>query len=99
MNLASPSRRPTWAGDTILSSLPESLLSFVEDQLSNNEVSSEEELVDQFIVNGLSGEQARHALTYRDRYRCNIYQTGFTPIRNPGAVLRFDPHTGNFEPE
>ncbi|MGR0116434.1 hypothetical protein [Ralstonia pseudosolanacearum] len=85
--------------DTVLSSLPESLLTFVEDQLSNNEVASDEELADQFIVNGLSGEQARHALTYRDRYRCTIYQTGFTPLRNPGVVLRFNLHTGNFEPE
>ncbi|QVX42031.1 hypothetical protein J4H89_23555 (plasmid) [Ralstonia solanacearum] len=85
--------------DTVLSSLPASLLFFVEDQLSNNEVSSDEELVDQFIINGLSGEQARRAVTYRDRYRCNIYPTGFTPIWNPGVVLRLNPHTGHFEPE
>ncbi|MBY4673891.1 hypothetical protein K6W12_24980 [Burkholderia multivorans] len=85
--------------DIILASLTASLLVFVEDQLSNNEVSSDEELLDLFIVNGLTGEQALQALTYRNRYLCSIYRTGFTPIRNPGVVLRYNPHTRDFEPE
>jgi len=49
--------------DPILASLPASLLSFVEDQLSNNDVSPDEELLDHFIANGLTDEQARQALT------------------------------------
>ncbi|OWJ93201.1 hypothetical protein B6S59_17370 [Pseudomonas sp. A46] len=85
--------------DAILAALPESLLVFVEDQLSNNEVSSDEELLEHFIASGLSGEQARHALTYRDRYRRDIYLQGFTPIRTPDAALRFNPHTRDFEPD
>ena len=36
--------------DAILASLPTSLRRLVEDQLSNNEVSSDEELLDHFIA-------------------------------------------------
>lgn len=85
--------------DSLLAALPESLLVFVEDQLSNNDVSSDEELQEHFIACGLSEEQARHALTYRDRYRRDIYLQGFTPIRTPDAALRFNPHTRDFEPD
>lgn len=85
--------------DPILAALPVSLLSFVEDQLSNNDVSPDEELLEHFIANGLTEEQACQALTYRGRYRCNLYRTGFTPIRNPGVVLRFSPHARDFEAE
>jgi hypothetical protein len=52
--------------DTILSSLSVSLLAFVEDQLSNNDVSSDDELLEHFVASGLTEVQARHALTYRD---------------------------------
>lgn len=85
--------------DPILAPLPASLLSFVEDQLSNNEVCSDEELLDHFIANGLTDEQARQALTYRDRYSANIYLDGFTPICKAGEALRFNPHTRQFEPD
>ena len=40
--------------DTILSSLPPELLRFVEDQLTNNEVSDDEELREHFIANRLT---------------------------------------------
>ncbi|WP_175687253.1 hypothetical protein [Burkholderia multivorans] len=85
--------------DTILSTLSASLLAFVEDQLSNDENSPDDELLDHFIANGLTEEQARQALTYRSRYLCNIYETGFTPISNPGVVLRYNPHKRDVEPE
>ncbi len=85
--------------DILLATLPESLLRFVEDQLSNNDVSPDDELLDHFIANGLTDEQARQALTYRDRYSANIYLDGFTPIRKAGEALRLNPHTRQFEPD
>ena len=84
--------------DPILASLPASLLRFVEDQLSNNEVSSDEELLDDFISNGLTEAQARQALTYRDQYLVNIYLDGFTPILKGAQALRYNPHCRQFEP-
>ncbi len=85
--------------DAILASLPDSLLRFVEDQLTNNEVSSDEELFDHFVSNGLTEEQARQALTYRDRYLGNLYLDGFTPICKADDALRFNPYTRQFEPD
>ncbi|HEV2680824.1 MAG TPA: hypothetical protein VGV14_10030 [Rhodanobacter sp.] len=85
--------------DPILASLPMSLLAYVEGQLSNDEVSSDEEMLDYFVVNGLTDVQARQALTYRGRYLRNLYRTGFTPISNPGVVLRYNPHKRDFETE
>ncbi|MGY6272929.1 hypothetical protein ACXIUT_24910 [Achromobacter denitrificans] len=85
--------------DAILASLSISMLAYVEGQLSNDEISSDEEMVDYFVTNGLTKEQARLAVTYRDRYLCNIYETGFTPISNPGVVLRYNPYKRDVEPE
>ncbi len=82
--------------DPILASLPASLLSFVEDQLSNNDVSPDEELLDHFIANCLTDEQARQALTYRDSYSANIY---LAPIRKADEALRFNPATRQFKPD
>ncbi|MBS7560139.1 hypothetical protein KHO49_17510 [Pseudomonas sp. RC4D1] len=81
------------------SPLTQSQLIYVEDQLSNNEASSDEELIQSFIAEGLSEEQAKSALTYRLRYLSNIYRHDRTPIRSPKSVLRFNPHSGLFEPE
>ncbi len=66
--------------DPILAALPPSLLAFVEERLSNDEVSSGEEMLEHFIDSGLTEQQARQALTYRDRYLNNLYLKGFTPI-------------------
>lgn len=85
--------------DPILAALPPSLLKLVEGSLSNDEVSSDEEMLGYFIDNGLTEEQARQALTYRDRYLNNIYLDGFTPITAADAPLRFNPHTRQFEPD
>jgi hypothetical protein len=82
-----------------LPSLPDDLLRMVEDQLSNDESSDDEEMIAFFVEKGLTGEQAAQALTYRQRYLINIYRNGFTPIRNHGVILRFNPSAGDFEPE
>ena len=84
---------------TISRPLSPSQIAFVEDELSNNEVSSDEELYALFLAEGLSEPQARQALTYRDRYLGNIYLDGFTPLTAAAMPLRFDPHTGQFKPE
>ena len=85
--------------DTILTSLPVSLLRLVEDQLSNDEVSSDEELLDYFISNGLTEVQARQALTYRNQYLINIYLDGFSPILKGAQALRYNPYSRQYEPE
>lgn len=85
--------------DTILASLPMSLLRLVEDQLSNNEVSSDEELLNYFISNGLTEVQSRQALTYRNQYLTNIYLDGFSPILKGTQALRYNPYRRQFEPE
>lgn len=83
--------------DPILAALPPSLLAFVEGQLSNNEGSSDEEMLELFISNGLTEKQAQQALTYRDQYLNNIYLNGFTPIIAADKALHFNPHTRQFE--
>lgn len=85
-------------GDLMLASLPATLLAFVEDQLSNNEVSSDEELIEHFLGNGLTEAEARQALTYRGRYLSRVYLEGVTPIRKGRGALRFDPHSRQFVP-
>ncbi|AAM37093.1 hypothetical protein GUF72_06525 [Xanthomonas citri pv. citri] len=84
--------------DAILAALSPSLLALVEGSLSNDEVSGDEEMREHFIRHGLTEEQARQALTYRDQYLRHIYLEGFTPITSAKEVLRFDPHTRRFLP-
>lgn len=52
-----------------------------------------------FISDGLTEDQARRALTYRDQYLNNIYLDGFTPITAVDEALHFNPHTRQFEPD
>ena len=85
--------------DLILAALSPSLLALVEGSLSNDEVSSDEEILEYFISSGLTEEQARQALTYRDQYLNNIYLDGFTPITSVDEALHFNPHTRQFEPD
>lgn len=85
--------------DPILAALPPSLLKLVEGSLSNDEVSSDEEMLEYFISNGLTEAQARQALTHRDQYLDNIYLEGFTPITSVDEALHFNPHTRQFEPD
>ena len=55
-------------------------VAWVEERLSNDEVSSDEELVGYFVTNGLSMDQARAILTYRQDYLLNIYWIGEGPL-------------------
>lgn len=84
--------------DPILAALPPSLLTFVEGQLSNDEASSDEEMLEHFIHNGLTQPQAEQALTYRNLYLNNIYMFGQTPIRVGNQARRFSPHSRWIEP-
>lgn len=85
--------------DAMLSNLSKAVLWFIEDQLSNNEVSDDDELKVCFIQEGLSPEQADQALSYRQRYLNNIYVNGLTPIRQGAAAQRYNPKTRQIEPE
>jgi len=85
--------------DPILAALPASLLRLVEDQLSNNDVSSDDEPLDHFISDGLTEEQARQALTYPDQCFVNLLLDGFTPIHKGSEALRFNPYSRQFEPD
>lgn len=85
------------AVDPFLSSLSDEVLRLVEDQLSNNDVASDEELHAHFIAKGLTDVQATRALHYRSHYLQTIYLEGHTPIRKGKQAIRFDPHRRQFE--
>ena len=55
-------------------------VTWVEDQLSNDEVSSDEDLQEYFVSNGLSIPQARDVVTHRQDYLLNIYRIGEGPL-------------------
>lgn len=79
--------------DPILSTLSADQLGLVEDQLSNNDVSSNDELEALFMESGLTQLQAIRALQYRDLYRHNFWMFDHTPIREGAYALAFDPRT------
>lgn len=83
--------------DPLLSSLAEDLLAFVEDQLSNNDVASDDELKAHFVARGLTDVQATRAIRYRSLYLQNIFLQGHTPIRKNKHAIRFDPQLGRFQ--
>ncbi|MEA9585950.1 hypothetical protein VC279_06440 [Xanthomonas sp. WHRI 10064A] len=85
--------------DPILAALSPSLLAFVEASLSNDETSSDDEMREHFVRSGLTKEQARQALTYRDQYLDHVYLEGFTPITSADEALHFDPHARRFTPD
>ena len=76
--------------DSMFSSLSEHVLSFVEDQLSNNSVSSDEDLHARFTEHGLSQAQALQALRYRTLYQKYTFHKDHTPIRKNKHALRFN---------
>lgn len=82
--------------DELLSSITPRQLALIEDQLSNNEVSSHEELHSHFLLAGLTPAQAKQALTYRDVYLREIFLEGHTPILKGDEALKFDPHRCEF---
>lgn len=83
--------------DPILAQITVLQLSLVEDQLSNSQEASDEELEEFFVENGLTEEQAKQALKYRELYMLNIYEVGSTPIRNGDDAYSFNPNSGFFE--
>ena len=85
--------------DAALSTLSKAVLWFIEDQLSNNDDADDDELKDCFIKEGLTPDQADHALTYRPRYAMNIYVDGLTPIRHGTNARRYNPRTHQIEPD
>lgn len=54
--------------------------SWVEDVLSNDDCSTDAELLTYFVSQGLSQEQAGGVLSHRQDYLVNIYFTGQGPL-------------------
>ncbi|MCO7620141.1 hypothetical protein [Pseudomonas guariconensis] len=82
--------------NALFSNLTAQTLSNIEDQLSNNEVSSDEEMVDLFIEElGLSLEQAEAAVKLRDQYLSQIFPEGHGPLHQQNGPT-FDPATQSF---
>lgn len=80
----------------IFSNLSKQTLANIEDQLSNNEVSTDEELVDLFIDElELTLDQAEAAIRLRDQYRIQIFLAGHGPLHQQDSVA-FDPVTRTF---
>ncbi|WP_225789594.1 hypothetical protein [Pseudomonas sp. Marseille-P8916] len=80
----------------IFSNLSKKTLANIEDQLSNNEVSTDEELVDLFIEElDLTLDQAEAAIRLRDQYRIQIFLEGHGPLHQQDSVA-FDPLTKTF---
>lgn len=79
-----------------LTALPENLIQWVEDTLSNDENSTDAELVHYLTQNGLAHDHAVHALRYRELYLSNLWVAGCTPIRG-GLRIRFNARSGRYE--
>lgn len=82
--------------NAIFSNLSKQTLANIEDQLSNNEVSTDEELIDLFIEElELTLDQAEAAIRLRDQYRIQIFLEGHGPLHRQDSVV-FDPVTRTF---
>ena len=82
--------------NAMFSNLSKQILANIEDQLSNNEVSTDEELVDFFIEElDLTLDQAEAAIRLRDQYRIQIFLEGHGPLHQQDSVA-FDPLTRTF---
>lgn len=55
-------------------------VAWIEDVLSNDEASSDDELLEYFTRNGLFAEQAASVLKHRTDYLVNIYLSGQGPL-------------------
>ena len=71
--------------DSLLGGLPDQVLRFIEDLLSNDHDSDDEDLLALFQIIGLSDAQARRALSYRPQYRGKPHLNGSSPIRGQGT--------------
>lgn len=77
---------------TALSTLTEWQLRSIEDLLSNDESSSDDDLQKYLVEQvDLTMGQAAAAMAYRPLYRDNIYIGHNTPIRAGAAAKPFDP--------
>lgn len=82
--------------NAIFSNLSKQTLANIEDHLSNNEVSTDEELVDLFIEElDLTLDQAETAIRLRDQYRTQIFLEGHGPLHQKDSVA-LDPATRTF---
>lgn len=82
--------------NALFSTLSQQTMRSIEDHLSNNEVSTDEELVDLFIEElELTLDQAEAAVQLRDQYRMQIFLEGHGPLHQQEAVV-FDPVTKTF---
>jgi hypothetical protein len=82
----------------IFNTLPPGILDNIEDQLANNEVSTNEELWDFFIEElGLTAEQADAAVALRPQYLGQIFLIGQSPLYQENPVS-FDPEARVFKP-
>ncbi|NWC83970.1 hypothetical protein HX798_27335 [Pseudomonas putida] len=82
--------------NAMFSHLSKQTLANIEDQLSNNEVSTDEELVDFFIEElDLTLDQAEAAIHLRGQYRIQIFLEGHGPLHQQDSVA-FDPLTRTF---
>ena len=71
--------------DSLLGGLPDQVLRYIEDLLSNDHDSDDEDLLALFQIIGLSDAQARRALSYRSQYRGKPFLNGSSPIRGQGS--------------
>ncbi len=82
----------------IFNNLNTVILDNIEDQLANNEVSTDEEMWDFFIEElDLTAEQADAAVALRPRYLGQIFLIGQSPLYQDNTVS-FDPKDKVFKP-
>ncbi len=81
----------------IFSNLSAAVLNNIDDQLANNEVSTDEELWDFFIEElDMTAEQADAAVALRSQYLGKIFLTGHSPLFHNDTVS-FDPNDKTFK--
>lgn len=78
---------------SIFANLSQDTLASIEEQLSNNDVSSNEEMIDFFIEElELSSQQAEAAVELRSQYLQTIFLVGQGPLHVTDGQI-FDPRT------
>lgn len=81
----------------IFNNLTQEILENIEDQLANNEVSTNEELWDFFVEElEMTAEQADAAVALRPKYLGQIFLTGHSPLFQDETVS-FDPNDKTFK--
>lgn len=85
--------------DSVFATLSEDQLCLLEDTLSNDEISDDEELFEFFIESDIPVAAARHAIeTKRDCFlRGDIFEKGHSPLRYGREVRVYDPVTRRFK--